>query len=95
VARRNLVAGAIVVAIFAIGGFVAARTFGTTGEAAIERMRPKWIIGGNPLEAVVVYIYPAGGAQRFTWISVGRFTYDERLQPARGPDPPRGAARQA
>jgi hypothetical protein len=114
---KNVIAGAIVVAIFVVGGLLAARTFGTTGQEAVDRMstderavlaklkslrrgmsfaeietimgspddegplrmRPKWHIGGNPLDAVVVYILP-GGAHRFTWISIGRFTYDEQLR---------------
>jgi hypothetical protein len=44
-------------------------------------MRPKWLVGGSQLNAVVVYILP-GGAHRFTWISIGRFTYNEELRKA-------------
>jgi hypothetical protein len=115
-ASKNLVLGAILVAIFAVGAFFAVRTFGTNGQEAIARMtveervmlsrlqsirrgmsyaevvevvgepdesgplgmRPKWLIGGNPLNGVVVYILPTG-AHKFTWISIGRFTYNEEL----------------
>jgi hypothetical protein len=113
---KNLVVAAILIAIFAAGGFLALRTFGTNGPDAIARMdadervmlsklqsirrgmnyaqvveivgepdesgplgmRPKWLIGGSPLNAVVVYILPTG-AHRFTWISIGRFLYNEEL----------------
>jgi hypothetical protein len=40
------------------------------------QMRPRWNIGGNPLNSVAVYIHPSG-LDHFTWISIGRFTYDE------------------
>ena len=114
---KNLVAGAIIAAFLAVAGLVAARTFSTTGQDAVERMstderavlaklqslrrgmsfaqvaaimglpdeigplgmRPKWLIGGSQLNAVVVYILPSG-AHRFTWISLGRFTYNEELR---------------
>ena len=116
-AKKQVIAGLIVAAILASGGALAVRTFGTTGQAAVERMsqderalleklrslkrgmsfdqvvaimgtpddegplqmRPKWNVGGNPMNAVVVYIHPEG-AQRFTWIHVGSFIYDEYLQ---------------
>ena len=114
---KNVAAGVIVAAIFVVGGLIAVRTFGTTGQDAIARMdseehavltklqtirrdmsfaqvvsimgrpdddgplqmRPKWNLGGNPLNAVVVYIHSTG-AHRFTWISIGRFVYDEELR---------------
>jgi hypothetical protein len=44
------------------------------------QMRPRWNVGGNPLNGVAVYIYPAG-ADHFTWISIGRFTYEGHLRP--------------
>ena len=51
------------------------------------QMRPRWNVGGNPLSAVAVYIFP-DGAHHFTWIGVGRFTYQEQLRPW-----PRGSTR--
>src|SRR5271154_1539618 len=112
----NLVVGLILAAIFIVGGFIAVRTFGTTGPEAIARMdgedravlaklqsirrdmlfsevvaimgppddegplemRPRWNIGGSPLNVAVVYIYP-DGAHHFTWISIGRFVYNEQF----------------
>ena len=101
------------------------RTFGTTGQHAIDRMspderaflaklrslrrgmsfeqvvavlgepddegplrlRPRWNVGGNPLSGVAIYLYP-GGAHHFTWISIGRFTYQEPLRPGNAVEPP-------
>ena len=114
---KNAVACLIVAAVLGVGGLLAFRTFGTTGQEAIDRMnteeraflaklqllrrgmsfaqvieilgrpneegplqmRPKWLIGGNPLNGVAVYIHPEG-AHRFVWISIGRFTYEEQLR---------------
>ena len=114
---KSAVAILIVVALFGVGGFVAVRTFGTTGQDAIARMsaderafltklqslrrgmqfvqvvevlgapsdegplqmRPRWNVGGNPLNGVAVYLGPEG-ANHFTWISIGRFTYQEQLR---------------
>ena len=50
-------------------------------------LRPRWNVGGNPLSAAAVYLYP-GGAHHFTWISIGRFTYQETLRPAQAVEPP-------
>jgi hypothetical protein len=115
--RKNIAINVAVAAILVAGGFVATRTFGTTGQDAIERMssderaflvklrslrrgmpfenvveilgdpddegplrmRPRWNIDGSPLNGVAVYILP-GGADHFTWISIGRFTYQEHLK---------------
>lgn len=41
-------------------------------------MRPKWQVGGNPLNVIVVYIFP-DGARRIVWLSVGRFIYERNL----------------
>lgn len=41
-------------------------------------MRPKWQMGGNPLNAVVVYFLP-DGAHRVLWLSLGRFNYERNL----------------
>lgn len=41
-------------------------------------LRPKWQVGGNPLNAVVVYFFP-DGAYRILWLSVGRFSYERNL----------------
>ena len=41
-------------------------------------LRPKWQVGGNPFNAVVVYFFP-DGAHRILWLSVGRFSYDREL----------------
>lgn len=41
-------------------------------------LRPKWQVGNNPLNAVVVYFFP-DGAHRILWLSVGRFNYDREL----------------
>jgi hypothetical protein len=38
-------------------------------------LRPKWQVGGNPLNAVVVYFLP-DGAHRVLWLSAGRFHYE-------------------
>ena len=127
-ASKNLVVGAILVAIFAAGGFLAVRTFGTNGPDAIARMdtderemlsrfqslrrgmtltevvaivgepdevgplamRPKWLIDGSPINGVVVYMLPSG-AQKFVWISIGQFTYNEELR--RDPADPTRRAR--
>ena len=42
-------------------------------------MRPRWNVGGSPLNGVAVYIF-ADGAHHFTWISIGRFVYDGQLR---------------
>ena len=122
---RNAVAICIVAALLAAGTGLAVRTFGTTGQDAIDRMspderaylaklrslrrgmtfeqvagvlgepddegplrlRPRWNVGGNPLSAVAIYLYP-GGADHFTWISIGRFTYQEPLRPGKALEPP-------
>jgi hypothetical protein len=114
---RNATATLIVAVLVVAGLFIAVRTFGTTGEEAVDRMsaeeraflaklqslrrgmsfaevravlgapnddgplqmRPKWLVGGNPLNGVAVYNY-ADGADHFTWISIGRFTYEEKLR---------------
>jgi hypothetical protein len=124
---KNLVAGLVVAALVAAGGWLAARTFGTTGQEAIDRMspeeraflvklqslrqgmsleqvvdtlgppddkgplqmRPRWNVGGNPLNGVAIYIL-SNGAHHFTWISIGRFTYEEPLRPDA---PPRRSSR--
>jgi len=115
--HSNTMAILVVAAILAVGGALTWRTFGTTGQDAIDRMspderayleklrtlrrgmsfdeivavlgrpnddgplqmRPRWSVGGNPLNAVAVYIHP-DGAHHFTWISAGRFTYQEALR---------------
>ena len=41
-------------------------------------LRPKWQVGGNPLNAVVVYFFP-DGAHRIRWLSLGRFSYERNL----------------
>ena len=41
-------------------------------------LRPKWEVGGNPFNAVVVYFHPSG-AQRLLWLSAGRFHYERNL----------------
>ena len=41
-------------------------------------LRPKWQVGGNPLNAVVVYFLP-DGAHRVLWLSAGRFHYEHNL----------------
>lgn len=121
---RNAVAVWIVAVLLAAGVGIAVRTFGTTGQDAIDRMspderaylaklrslrrgmtfgqvagvlgepddagplglRPRWNVGGNPLSAVAVYLYP-DGANHFTWISIGRFTYEEALRPGKALEP--------
>jgi hypothetical protein len=41
-------------------------------------LRPKWQVGGNPLNAVVVY-FRLDGARRVVWLSAGRFHYERNL----------------
>ncbi len=41
-------------------------------------LRPRWEVGGNPLNAVVVYFLP-DGAHRVAWLSLGRFNYERNL----------------
>jgi hypothetical protein len=41
-------------------------------------LRPKWQVGSNPFNAVVVYFFP-DGAHRILWLSVGRFSYDREV----------------
>ncbi len=41
-------------------------------------LRPKWLVGGNPFNAVVVYFFP-DGAHRVLWLSAGRFHYEHNL----------------
>jgi len=41
-------------------------------------LRPKWQVGGNPFNAVVVY-FLSDGAHRVAWLSVGRFNYERNL----------------
>ena len=106
----------LVVAVIALGGVAAVRTFINSGPAAVAQMngderallvkletlrkgmspgevtavlgepddpgslglRPKWHVGGNPLNAVVVYFF-TDGALRVRWVSVGRFFYERNL----------------
>jgi hypothetical protein len=41
-------------------------------------LRPKWQVGGNPFNAIVVYFF-SDGAHRILWLSVGRFSYERNL----------------
>jgi hypothetical protein len=41
-------------------------------------LRPKWEVGGNPFNAIVVY-FSSAGAQRVLWLSAGRFHYERDL----------------
>lgn len=43
-------------------------------------MRPRWQVGGNSFNALVVYFWP-DGARRVVWLSVGRFHYERNLRP--------------
>jgi hypothetical protein len=54
-------------------------TLGRPDDEGPLQMRPRWAVGGNPLNAAVVYIHP-DGANHFTWISIGRFTYEGQLR---------------
>jgi hypothetical protein len=51
---------------------------GEPDEAGPLGLRPKWQVGRNPLNAVVVYFLP-DGAHRVLWLSAGRFHYERNL----------------
>lgn len=51
---------------------------GEPDESGPFGFRLKWYVGGNPLNAVVVYFLP-DGAHRVAWLSVGRFNYERNL----------------
>jgi hypothetical protein len=57
-----------------------AAVLGAPDDEGPLRLRPRWNVDGNPLSAVAIYLYP-GGADHFTWLAVGRFTYQETLAP--------------
>jgi hypothetical protein len=55
-----------------------AAVLGEPDELGPLGLRPKWQVGGNPLNAVVVYFRP-DGAHRIAWLSLGRFNYERNL----------------
>jgi hypothetical protein len=55
-----------------------AAVLGEPDELGPLGLRPKWQVGGNPLNAVVVYFLP-DGAHRIAWLSLGRFSYERNL----------------
>jgi len=55
-----------------------AAVLGEPDEPGPLGLRPKWQVGGNPFNVIVVYFLP-DGAHRIAWLSLGHFNYERNL----------------